>query len=275
MSTDRRVEVEVEVPATPEQAWEAIATGPGITAWFMPAEVEGRVGGAVVHRHESELETPGTVTAYEAPHRFAYEESSWLPDAEHREHVTATEWFVEARSGGTCVVRVVMSGFGDEDAWDKAMESYAAGWRQALLSLRLYLTHFPGERAASITAGGPPQRGDADAVWTAMCSDLGVPPEPRAGQRLETAGNGVPAFGGTVVEAGGRMVTLVLDTPAGGLGFLGAGGPGEDVFTFVRAQLFGDGTDAVAAREQAAWEAWFAGRSVRRRGQSPASHAGP
>lgn len=50
MTEERRIEVEVEVPVTPEEAWEAIATGPGITAWFMPAEVEGHVGGSVTVR---------------------------------------------------------------------------------------------------------------------------------------------------------------------------------------------------------------------------------
>jgi hypothetical protein len=35
------------------------------------------------------------------------------------------------------------------------------------------------------------------------------------------------------------MVTLVLDEPARGLGFVGAGGPGDQVYIFVRAQLFG------------------------------------
>ena len=51
MSSERRIEIEVEVPATPARAWEAIATGTGITAWFMPAEVKGRVGGSVVHHY--------------------------------------------------------------------------------------------------------------------------------------------------------------------------------------------------------------------------------
>ena len=40
----RKIEVEVEVPGTPEQVWEAIATGPGIAAWFAPADFEQRVG---------------------------------------------------------------------------------------------------------------------------------------------------------------------------------------------------------------------------------------
>ena len=29
----RSVQVEVEVPGTPEQVWQAIATGPGVGAW--------------------------------------------------------------------------------------------------------------------------------------------------------------------------------------------------------------------------------------------------
>src|SRR3712207_7585820 len=43
----RSVEAEVEVPGTPEEVWQAIATGPGISTWFVPTEVEERVGGTV------------------------------------------------------------------------------------------------------------------------------------------------------------------------------------------------------------------------------------
>jgi hypothetical protein len=39
----------------------------------MPAEVEGRVGGSVVHHYGAEAGS-GTVTDYDSPHRFAYEE---------------------------------------------------------------------------------------------------------------------------------------------------------------------------------------------------------
>jgi uncharacterized protein YndB with AHSA1/START domain len=36
----RSVQVEVEVPATPEEVWQALATGPGFSSWFEPAEFE-------------------------------------------------------------------------------------------------------------------------------------------------------------------------------------------------------------------------------------------
>jgi len=47
MSSDRIVEHEIEVSGTPEQVWHAIATGQGITAWFVPTTVEERAGGAI------------------------------------------------------------------------------------------------------------------------------------------------------------------------------------------------------------------------------------
>ena len=36
----RSVQVEFEVPGTPEEVWQAIATGPGISSWFVPAEFD-------------------------------------------------------------------------------------------------------------------------------------------------------------------------------------------------------------------------------------------
>ena len=35
-SGHRSVQAEVEVPGTPEEVWQAIATGPGISSWFVP-----------------------------------------------------------------------------------------------------------------------------------------------------------------------------------------------------------------------------------------------
>ena len=40
----RSVEIEFDVEATPEQVWQAIATGEGVSSWLMPAELETRDG---------------------------------------------------------------------------------------------------------------------------------------------------------------------------------------------------------------------------------------
>lgn len=256
MTDERRIEVEAEVPGTPEQVWEAIATGPGITAWFMPAEVEGRRGGSVVYRHDGGTASTGVITAHEPPHRFAYQEEAgeFVPTP----HVMATEFLVEARGGDSCVVRVVMSGFGDGEAWQHAIDSFTAGWRQALRSLRLYLTHFRGEPVGSVTGGAKvPADG---AAWPRLLRALGLPEGMATGDRVATTGPGTPGLAGTVVHVGDHMATLLLDKPARGIGLIGAGGAGGETFLTVRAQLFGADAATVAERERRAWQEWFGSR---------------
>jgi uncharacterized protein YndB with AHSA1/START domain len=45
---NRWVEMEFVTPGTPEQVWEAMATGPGNAAWFTKATIEERAGGPSV-----------------------------------------------------------------------------------------------------------------------------------------------------------------------------------------------------------------------------------
>ena len=61
----RSVQVEVEVPGTPEEVWQAIATGPGISSWFVPAEFEERDGKpvAVTLNFGPGMESRSAVTA--------------------------------------------------------------------------------------------------------------------------------------------------------------------------------------------------------------------
>jgi hypothetical protein len=45
MGREFEIRREVELPATPEEVWEAVATGPGNGAWLFPNETEGIEGG--------------------------------------------------------------------------------------------------------------------------------------------------------------------------------------------------------------------------------------
>ena len=103
----RSVQVEVEVPGTPEEVWQAIATGPGISSWFAPTEFEERDGKPVAMTVNlgPSMESRSVVTAWDAPRKFVSEGAGWFPGAPP----IATEWSVEARAGGVCVARVVQS----------------------------------------------------------------------------------------------------------------------------------------------------------------------
>ena len=55
----------------------------------------------------------------------------------------ATEWIVEAKSGGTCIVRVVHSLFSDSDEWDAQLEQVESGWPHFFGLLKQYLEQPP------------------------------------------------------------------------------------------------------------------------------------
>ena len=57
-----RLEFSVEVPGTPEQVWQAIATAKGMSAWFLPTEMEEREGGSLHFTMGPEMGSDGQVT---------------------------------------------------------------------------------------------------------------------------------------------------------------------------------------------------------------------
>ena len=65
----RSVQVEFEVPGTPEEVWQAIATGPGISSWFVPTDIEERDGKpvAVNYHFGPGMEIRSVVTACDRP----------------------------------------------------------------------------------------------------------------------------------------------------------------------------------------------------------------
>jgi uncharacterized protein YndB with AHSA1/START domain len=134
----RLIDLEVEVAGTPEQVWQAIATGPGISAWLQPTTVDEHKGGTFAFDMGAGMNDTGRVTAWEPPHRFATGNVQWRAEGVGTA-VLATEWLVEAVSGSRCRVRMVMSGFGNGVEWDQEVEQLTEGMRSALQSLRRYL----------------------------------------------------------------------------------------------------------------------------------------
>lgn len=247
-----RMELAFELPAPPERVWDAIATAGGISSWFLPTDLEEREGGAIC-THMGETESPGTVTGWDPPRRFSYVEPEWAALADHADAAVtplATEFLVEARSGGTTVLRVVSSAFGTGADWEQEFfEEMERGWSPFFDRLRLYLVHFPGQRAAALsieaTMAGPPA-----AVLSAMRGDLGVD---EVGQIITTRG-----ITGLVERIGQDDVLLRLTDPVPGLlGFASFGGPDGSATVFVQGHLFSDDAAAFVAREEPAWKAWL------------------
>jgi len=248
----RSIQVEVEVPGTPEEVWVAIATGRGVSSWFVPTEE--RPDGAVVSHFGPGMDAVAVKTAWDPPRRFAGEGQGFGPNAPP----LATEWIVEARSGGTCIVRVVHSLFADGDDWDNQLESFESGWPVFFRTLRLYLTHFPGWYGATmqlVTVSSRPE----SAVWETLTGSLGL--SGAAIGRHRRTPQGIPPLAG-IVESNGdgrypHLLILRLDEPTPGIAFLFAHAMGGQVVIEVRFYLYGPTAAAVAPRDEPLWRQWM------------------
>ena len=250
----RSVQVEVEVPGTPEEVWQAIATGPGISSWFVPTEFEDRDGKpvAVKLNFGPGMESSSVVTAWDPPRRFAAEAPGWAPGSPP----IADEWSVEARGGGICVVRIVHSLFASTDDWDNQLEGTESGWPGFFRILRIYLTHFRGQRSAMMQWMAPAAGTEAEA-WETLTAALGLKGV-SAGQRWTTPA-GVPALSGVVehVSPSPYNALLRLDKPGPGTAALGAVNFGGQSMITLNFYLYGDQAAGTVARETPLWEAWI------------------
>lgn len=249
----RSIQVEVEVPGTPEEVWQAIATGPGISSWFVPTEFEEQDGKpvAVKMNFGPGMESRAVVTTWDPPHKFVGESPGWTPEMPSM----ATEWNVEARAGGVCLVRVVNSLFASTDDWDNQLQGTESGWPGFFRTLRIYLTYFRGQRSALMQKMAPVAGTEAE-VWETLTAALGLKGV-SVGQRW-TAPAGVPALSGVAehVTQSPNDILLRLDRPGPGVAALGTYNCGQTMVG-VNLYLYGEQAAANVAHETPLWDAWF------------------
>ncbi|RMI30660.1 SRPBCC family protein [Nocardia stercoris] len=233
------LEFDIALPASPEQVWAAIATGPGIDSWFMGRnEVEPRVGGVASmdtggHREEA------VVTSYEPGSCFA---TRTAPGPDGR--FAAFEYLIEGRDGGSTVLRVVHSGLLGDD-WADEYDALRRGWPFHLFELREYLTHFRGRTGVPVFGVAPGM--PAAAARTALAAALTLPDPLVPGASVHAEPVGLPVLDGEITWADDER--FAIRTADGLYSF--HTGPG---LTLIFHHLFGSG----AAGAETAWQHWLA-----------------
>jgi uncharacterized protein YndB with AHSA1/START domain len=251
----RWVEMQVLVPGTPEQVWEAMATGPGYAAWFVKANIEPRVGGAFSIDFGQGAVTSGEVTAWDPPNKVAYVEREWSPGAPP----VATEITITGRSGDRCVVRMVHSLFTSSDEWDDQIEGFESGWPGFFAVLHVYLGHFAGAPAASFMAVTQVSE-DALSAWMRFADSLGFAGV-NTGQRL-TSSSGPERWSGVVErihqDAAMRYAVLRLEAPASGVALVGSLGSAATPSTVsVNRYFYGENAESLNVEHEPRWRDWI------------------
>jgi hypothetical protein len=172
MGKEFEIRREVELPATPEEVWEAVATGPGTASWLFPEEPG-----------------PNSTVESDRPYRYAVRTEGEGGD------FNAIEFVIEAREGGTAVLRYVHSGVFQEEGWDDQYDAVASHTEFYLHTLGQYLEHF-SPRTATYVGGGPggidgPEASMTPDAFEKLKSTLGASSEGDRVQLPNDGGEGV------------------------------------------------------------------------------------
>ncbi|MFG0296168.1 MAG: SRPBCC domain-containing protein [Maioricimonas sp. JB045] len=245
----RSVSAEVEVPGTPEVVWKAVATGEGLSSWFVPSTCDERVGGMVRNEFGPGMESVGTIREWNPPWHFVVE-------TEEGPGTITTEWSVEIHPGRTCGVRVVHEWVADNDAWNEQFEEYAYGWQSFFRILTLSLQHFAGEPSAGFQLLACSNTSQLK-TWHALMQRLNI----RDGRSHVTPTPGAPPLLGQIERRGTDEypeLLLRLDRPGRGLAHLFVMPMGEQMLVSVRFYLYGDGVAQTARHAREEWSDWLA-----------------
>jgi uncharacterized protein YndB with AHSA1/START domain len=257
-----RLEFTFVLPGTAEQVWDAIATANGISSWMTPTDVEERVGGAICFHMGPDVSSEGTVTAFDAPHRFAIVEPDWALLVGHdRDSVgpMATEFLIEAQSGGTCVLRVVTSAFGTGADWEQEFfADMTKHWAPQFDNLRVYLAHFAGKRGVFMDVEAP-VRTTPPAMWATMRRAIGGGRELSVGDALELQG-----LTGVIerinADPGPNELLLRVDAPVEGyVGFMTWETAADTTTAVVAGRFFSDNAPTYVDQEHDGWKKWLDG----------------
>jgi uncharacterized protein YndB with AHSA1/START domain len=235
---------EIDLDATPEAVWAAIASGPGIDSWFMGRnEVAGREGG----RNQMSMlgfTNSSTTTAWEPGRRYAYRTDD-APDGTFM----AFEFLIEGRDGGSTVLRYVHSGMLGDD-WEAEYDGLGKGTRMYLEKLAAYLRHFGGRTATYTMFLLGPQVADAQRVWTAFTDAFNV-----TGDRARLEIDGLDPVDG-IVDFAREPIYLEVRTDNGMYSLI----HGYRDTIVVQYHDFSGNPDRTAV--EAAWQAWLQGAAA-------------
>lgn len=241
----RRVRCTVPLPVEPAVVFDAVATGEGISSWFVACALEPHVGGRIVQFADPGAPDPttgpeaaaeamltatvGEITEYAppaagAPGRFAYAERDWMGEG-----VPVPPWETSCEvapdgEGGT--VLTLRSGFGSEGQLAaESVDGSVDGWRHALTVLAHRLTHRPSDGVVAVDAATDPVRLTVPVLWDRVMGRL-VAPAAGVGAGAATAGSGddgegavarAGEVGGIVAASSAAAATILLSAPVDGV----------------------------------------------------------
>jgi hypothetical protein len=226
---------EITLEATSAQVWEAIATGAGLAAWFMPMEVD--------------PDSP-MVTSWEPGRRLGVRTPAG-DDGSFQVFDYRIEGGGPFSTADSIVLQFSHSGFTGDDWGDNFEAVTAEGWDMYLHTLSQYFIHFAGKPALYLEAEAPAESADPGG-WPRLVAALGLTDPVKEGAAVRFDLPGVGPVEGVVDYA--TPTFIGLRAPLALIRFHGRVGLGMPVA--VSQHTYVATFDTASA--QRGWERWLA-----------------
>lgn len=233
----RSHETTITIDAPIEEVWRAITEAERIQRWFAPKmRVDPRKGGEYVSDWGPGLEWRTVIEVWEPNRRLRLAETrdrvmsaSDVPEPLEPCRLVQ-DFYLEAAAGGRTVVRLVHSGFGSSEAWDREYEGTRGGWASCFLRLK-YSVERANEPVLNRIVTAQCKGETADAVKERIA---------RAASSYERTREGKYEFSVTIPECNNSILSAsVQPAPAG-------------CIAYIELLLFGV-TEETARREESRW----------------------
>jgi len=233
---------EADVDASPEETWEAIASGPGMDSWFMGRnEIEPQEGGRIALT-VGDFTLTAKVTAWEPPTHFS-SRSDPTPDGVFHQF----DYRIDGRGPSASTIRYEHSGMLTGD-WEAEYEAMQRGDPVYFEKLTEYLRFFRGRFATPVNAYGP-EVAAPDLAMAMYRHALGIDPAAVVGDAVRFAPYGFEPEDGVVDHVSDEFVGVRT---------------ADAMYRFIRAfngqsmaghHLFAAGVDQQRAEQQ--WTEWL------------------
>ncbi len=244
MTHEFEIAQEIEVDASPEQVWEAVATGPGWDSWFMGRnEIEPREGGDVRWSIGGFTAT-SKVTTWDPPNRFV-SMGDEAPDGSTHQF----DYRIEPREGGGSSIKYVHSGrLGDD--WEAEYAGMSEGDPMYFHKLAEYVTYFSGRFATPIDAHGP-EVADRERAFEVIRAGLGLRGDVAMGEQVRLTPAGFTPMEGVVDYVSPSFLGVRTDDALYRFIY------GFDHTVMIGHHLFREGVDQ--QQVESAWASWLSG----------------
>jgi uncharacterized protein YndB with AHSA1/START domain len=140
----------IDINAPAELVWRGLIEPELLTSWCGPgARVTARSGGGYFVRLNGDLEREANIDVFDPPRRLRliYMTPRGLPQIDA---VTVDDFILDTERG-VAVLRLLGSGFPQDEAWDAFFVRLRAGWALGLARLKVYVEQLasgarPGQR---------------------------------------------------------------------------------------------------------------------------------